>query len=123
MSSRISQYEWRKRSTDAFNKACFHYIYNNDILMWEYLLWYAEATWEMDNYKYRESPRSNRQKEQQKLAGQLRSITGMIGLAKHLRYTGNGMIFFHLDRVQNDLREVEKNLRHLLSNIKERIPA
>lgn len=64
-----------------------------------------------------------RQKEQHKLASQLRSITGMIGLARHLRMTGNGMVFSHLDRVTNDLAEVEKSIRHLMKNISQRIPS
>lgn len=68
-------------------------------------------------------PRTARQIEQQKLASQLRSVTGMIGLARHLRFTGNGMVFANLDRVISDLRQVEANLRHLMKNIKERIPS
>lgn len=66
--------------------------------------------------------RTARQREQQKLASQLRSITGMIGLARHLRYTGNGMLFYPLDRAISDMRQVETGIRHLMKNIKERIP-
>lgn len=92
--------------------------------MWENLLLAAEAQWEVDHIenRYRKTT-TPRQAEQQKLAGQLRMITGMIGQAKHLRYTGNGMVFCPLDRVQNDLNQVVHSLRYLLSNIKERIPA
>lgn len=68
-------------------------------------------------------PRTARQIEQQKLASQLRSITGMIGQANYLRSNGNGMVFYPLTNVIGYLQEVEKSIRHLMKNIKERIPS
>jgi hypothetical protein len=117
-------WEWRSKSIEYYNQACFHFVYGNETLLWEKLFLWAEADWELINCqtRYRKNT-SPRQAEQQKLAGQLRLITGMIGQAKHLRYTGNGVVFMNLDRAISDMRQIEANLRHLLSNIKERIPA
>lgn len=119
-----SEYDWLIQAKRSLDRAAYHYIFSNQQLMWEQLLVWAEAEWELQHYKRRDRKKTTlRQKEVQRL-WQQRGLLERTKANLRIFQEQFGTELDHAD-VNKVIALVEFNIegnQRYMNTIKERIP-